>query len=110
MGKPAPKGHPKWGGRKKGTPNKVNAAVREIVEQVLGKTIPERLLEIARDRPREEPDILMALLPYSYPKLAQTQIIGDVTLNASEEINRLVEEWEKLDAATSELMAAKVTS
>lgn len=29
----APKSHPKWGGRAKGTPNKVNVATRERIER-----------------------------------------------------------------------------
>ena len=29
---PAPKGHPRWGGRRKGTPNKINAATRDWIE------------------------------------------------------------------------------
>jgi hypothetical protein len=29
---PAPKGHPRWGGRRKGVPNRVNAATRERIE------------------------------------------------------------------------------
>ena len=28
----APKGHPRWGGRRKGVPNKINAATRERIE------------------------------------------------------------------------------
>jgi hypothetical protein len=28
----APKGHPRWGGRQRGTPNKVTAAAREAIE------------------------------------------------------------------------------
>jgi len=29
---PAPKGHPKWGGRKAGTPNRITSAAREAIE------------------------------------------------------------------------------
>ena len=29
---PASKGHPKWGGRRKGTPNKINVATRSRIE------------------------------------------------------------------------------
>ena len=29
--KPAPKGHPKWGGRKKGTGNKLDKTIKEMV-------------------------------------------------------------------------------
>jgi hypothetical protein len=29
---PAPKGHAKWGGRKKGTPNKINSEVAELIK------------------------------------------------------------------------------
>ncbi len=64
----------KTGGRKKGTPNKANRAFREILEEGLGKTIPERLLELIQANPDHETETLLQLLPYCYCKLAPVLI------------------------------------
>lgn len=52
--------------------------VREIVEQCLGKTIPERLLEIAKENPLKEAEILDGLMPYTYPKLQAVEMKATV--------------------------------
>lgn len=73
------KGKPKTGGRQKGVPNKDKASVRSIVEGILGRSIPEELLAIAKARPQEKKEILLALLPYTYPKLASTEVTASLT-------------------------------
>lgn len=57
-------------GRPKGSVNKDTATIREMVKDIYNKTIPERLLEIAFKNPIKEAEILLALLPYTYAKLA----------------------------------------
>lgn len=71
------KGHPKYGGIKKGTVRTERQLVREIVEAAYeGKPIPERLAEIAKKSPQKEIDILLALMPYCYPKLQAIDLTG----------------------------------
>lgn len=48
--------------------------MREVVEETLGKSIPERLLELAKQQPENEVIILKELMPYCYCKLAPVAI------------------------------------
>lgn len=65
-------------GRPKGSPNKATRVVREIVEGFLGKTVPERMMEVAQRDPRLELDVLTALMPYCYNKLQAIELSGSV--------------------------------
>jgi len=76
------KGNKLGRGRPKGSPNKDKRTVRDIIEGVLGKSIPERLLELAKMKPQQEQDILIALMPYTYPKLQSTEVKADETTHA----------------------------
>lgn len=80
----APKGRPKPAGSgiKKGTPHKYSRAclVRDIVQEKLGKSIPERLLELSKLMPDREADILLDLMPYCHPKLAQIDMTAQAAL------------------------------
>lgn len=69
--------------------------VREIVEACLGKTIPERLLEIAAGNPEKEADILDGLMPYTYPRLAAVEMKAEVDI-PTETVDDLVQKLEKL--------------
>lgn len=94
---------------KKGAPRPANAGikkgqthaeskkrtVREIVEACLGKTIPERLLEIAEKHPEKEADILDGLMPYTYPRLAAVEMKAEVDI-PTETVDDLVQKLEKL--------------
>lgn len=73
---PFVKGKPKTGGRTKGTIN--IKTFRELVEEKLGKSIPERLLELCIEKPSEEKDILKAMLPYAHAKLQNIEMSGSV--------------------------------
>lgn len=66
-----PKGSPKFGGRKKGTPNKKTQALREVIEGALGKTIPEKLFESGifdKLKPYQQAQVLLELMNYLEPK------------------------------------------
>ncbi len=73
------KGHRHATGRPKGSLNKIRTVARDSIESVLGKSIPERLMELATLNPRHEADILISLLPYCYPKLHAVDIEAQVT-------------------------------
>lgn len=88
----------KTGGRSKGTPNKDKNLVRDIVEQCLGKSIPARLIEIAKKDPRQEASILEGLMPYAYARMQAIEVTADVESNStSEEVHYLVEWIKKID-------------
>lgn len=71
-----PKGTPKTGGRKKGTPNKATAPIREAIaaKDPIGRLF--ELAQEARDAGDHELEhkVLATILPYGFPKLAAQQI------------------------------------
>jgi len=97
------KGHKKLGGRTKGTPNQ--KTFRELVEDKMGQSIPERLLQLCIEKPADEKDILKAMLPYAYPKLQNVEMSGSMDTNvASIETRQQIEKLaEKLASVKSEL-------
>lgn len=62
---PAPKGRPKYGGRKKGTPNKLTAALKAMVARALER---EGGVEYLREIAREDPAAFLALLGKILPR------------------------------------------
>ena len=83
----APKGHEKWGGRQKGTPNKDKLLCRELVEAVLGGPIPEKISQLALEihDKKERANILSGLMPYCYPKLTSVEVSGEIDSNVNVE-------------------------
>ena len=67
-------GHEKLGGRRTGSPNHKTALLREIVEEAIGGTIPERLIELSRGDADQETQVLLALMPYCHAKIASVEI------------------------------------
>lgn len=102
---PFVKGHKKLGGRAKGQVSSEKKLAREIIEGVLKKTIPERLLEIAQRQPAKETEILLALLPYCYPKLQSMEVAATLEANISAELalDQAMQELDKLMAIRSEM-------
>lgn len=71
---------PQNAGRRKGTPNKATQELRDTIRAALGgKSIAERMMQIAKEKPMLELQILTELLPYESPKLTSTTIEADVT-------------------------------
>ena len=67
----------KFGGRKKGTPNKDTKQLREKIEALLTdnwEQINEDLKEVT---PKERIDAYTKLLEYSVPKLNRTELKGE---------------------------------
>ena len=87
------KGHLKRGGRQKGVPNKDKATVRQIIEGSLGKSIPERMMELAGSNPREQMGVLIELLPYTYSKLQSVELSGDLAVHETNEEVKEIAEW-----------------
>lgn len=91
------KGNPGGPGR----PKKLYSRSTEckfVIESFLGKTIPQRLMEIAKANPRMEVDILTTLLPFCYPKLGSVDITAhmDGPKETSEEIKKVAHELKEM--------------
>jgi hypothetical protein len=69
-----PKGGLKYGGRKKGTPNKTTATMREAIASFVDGKLGECDKIWAELKPREQAKFLTDLLPYVAPRLASTEL------------------------------------
>jgi len=80
-----PKGLPKTGGRKKGTPNKLTRNARQAIGLLLdgqSHKLPKWLEAIRKnDGPRAAMDCYTRLLEFHVPKLARTEIQGNLTVS-----------------------------
>lgn len=107
-------GHKKHGGRKAGTPNRSSTAVRELVEAGLGKSIPERLLELTTEvawHAETELKTLLVLMPYCYPRLAAVQFQASVDeRDFNVEIEAMKHDLEALDALDTEIPSSSFTA
>lgn len=94
----APKGHPKWGGRKKGTPNKVKSGLSEKLE-ASGKDPFQTLMDLLD---HSEAGIRLSaakeLAQYLEPKrkAIEMKMDGEVQHELSEDIKALFQTWIKL--------------
>lgn len=86
-----PKGSPKLGGRKKGTPNKDKKRIREAVESLLDSVDVVGLYE-EQTTPKDKASLLLGLMEFSIPKLGRTDV--DLT-TGGKEINVKPKEWTK---------------
>ena len=77
---PRPKGLPKTGGRKKGTPNRTTADWRAAIALIAERNIEELeqwLDQVAEEDPARACDVLLKLAEYAVPKLRRTKQSGD---------------------------------
>lgn len=86
MGSPGrPKGQPKTGGRKKGIPNKLTQNARQAIGLLLdgqSHKLPKWLDAVRKqDGPRAAMDCYTKLLEFHVPKLARTEIQGNLTVS-----------------------------
>lgn len=81
---------PKTGGRKKGTPNKVNATVRQQLDQLWSQTLDLVVAnnDIAQLKPADRVDFLMKLTAYILPK--------PIALPQDQQGNTLAQEIQRL--------------
>lgn len=94
------KGHPKMGGRKKGTKNKVSKDARAILGDALKQrleNIGERLDKIEDDS--KYIDALSKLLPFYMPKYQSTTLNADTARNTTveEHMRQLDEQYSSLE-------------
>lgn len=70
-------GGPKYGGRKKGTPNRATGQAREAIARMIDDTAPNFIgwmMEI--DDPAKRCDVWLRAAEYHIPKLARTEVTG----------------------------------
>lgn len=64
----APKGHPRYGGRQKGTPNKITAEAREIAQGIINRPAYRAKLVQQADNGRLNPTVESMLWHYAFGK------------------------------------------
>lgn len=64
----------KFGGRKKGTPNKDTATLREKINNLLEDQWETVLSDMRKLSPKERIDTYTRLMEYSLPKLSRTEV------------------------------------
>lgn len=85
----APKGHERYGGKTKGTPNKVTKDQRELITAIIEKNtdkIQGWIEKVEQTDPKRAFDMVIGLMEFSLPKLkAIDHSFGnsDVTINVS---------------------------
>ena len=89
----------KYGGRQKGTPNKVNSTsseTKQLLQNILTKQIENLETTLDKLEPSERVNALSKLLPYILPKKQDIEIIPP-QMSPEEKIQRLKELKEKFD-------------
>ena len=89
----------KYGGRQKGTPNKVNSTsseTKQLLQNIVAKQIENLETTLDKLEPAERVNALSKLLPYILPKKQDIEIIHP-QMSPEEKIQRLKELKEKFD-------------
>lgn len=71
-------GHPKLGGRVKGTPNKRTSQITDILNEMNVDPVRAILELIPGLEPKEQVDVYLDLMTYIYPKLKAVQFSGEL--------------------------------
>lgn len=72
----APKGHPRYGGRKKGSVNKVTQSIQQFFDDN-GIFIPEKIIELMPElEPRDRMKAWLEVAQYVYPKRKAIEVTG----------------------------------
>jgi hypothetical protein len=61
----------KYGGRQKGTPNKLTFDLRATISDILGQELESIHERLERLDDKERLDIIVRLLPYAIPKMSE---------------------------------------
>lgn len=91
MSHPAEKGHPKWGGRQKGTTNKVKQIGRETVIEIASNIKNGILDDFARLEPRDRVRFFIELMKFVVPQRQETVI---ESRSYNEQLRALCDEYE----------------
>lgn len=86
----------KFGGRRKGTPNKTTTEIRQAFNELISSKLPELskwLDEVAKDNPEKALDIIIKFSDFIIPKLQRTEIsIDPVRLMTPEQRKARIDE------------------
>lgn len=89
MGVGAPKGHPKWGGRKKGSVNKRTSVLEKCEE--IGLDPFKEMARIAADlSDPNRPMMLKELAQYLEPKKKAMEVSGQLDMRVQQELESLM--------------------
>src|ERR1700753_2185344 len=82
MARGAPKGHPRYGGRAKGTLNKKSQTIQQFLDD-RGIFIPEKIMQLCAlvPEPKDQARIWLELMPYIYPKRSSNDTTLKLTPN-----------------------------
>jgi hypothetical protein len=73
-------GSQKYGGRKKGTPNKTTKELSEFFESI-GFCIPEKIHKILKKlEPEKQVEVLLKLMEYIYPKRKALEVHQEIDM------------------------------
>ena len=81
-------GHPKSGGRKKGTPNKITFGLRDFISKLLFKNRKQIELDLQELTPKERILMLDKLLQYVIPKQREFDINAELPNKETEQEKR----------------------
>ena len=81
-----PKKRPKTGGRKKGTPNRTTAQMKEWVANFVNENFDGLQKDLEALKPQDRLEVIIKLLPYVIPKQKETQLsMNEETMIAMKE-------------------------
>ncbi|MDC3260360.1 hypothetical protein OAU59_00460 [Winogradskyella sp.] len=64
----------KYGGRQKGTPNKMTKELRTVLKDILYQELEQIQERLDALKPRERVELLIKLMPYALPKVTSITI------------------------------------
>lgn len=67
----------KFGGRKKGTPNKLTKELRASLKDLIHEELSDLQIHLDQMEPKERLDVLVKLLPYVLPKVNSVSHTND---------------------------------
>ncbi len=88
----APKGHPRYGGRAKGQPNKVTSTLRVFVKELLDDNREQikKDLKSKKLQPKDRLYFFEKLLNYALPKQQSTTANVNLSTMADEQLNEII--------------------
>lgn len=85
-----PKGIPKTGGRKRGTPNKVTGTVKEWLATIIDNNRMQFEKDLKSVPPLERLKVISSLLPYIIPKMQNVTAQIDFDKLTESELNNII--------------------
>ena len=105
------KGSPKLGGRKKGTPNKVTADIKQRIKQFIENEFDNVVVDFGKLEVRDKVALFERFLSYAVPKLQSLDTETQIKMEY-QELERLLhnapDKW--VDAVKTKIMELQETS